>query len=106
MSRRYRLRRRNECGRFRRRRRPQIGEMLMRRTPGGFIDAVRACSGAVAGIAKRVSRDLRRNFLKTTAAGFSTLPTLGRRAFAAEPLKVGLIYLWPIGCSRQPIVIR
>ena len=27
----------------------------MRRTPGGFIDALHACSGAVAGITKRVS---------------------------------------------------
>ena len=63
ISRRYRLRRRNECGRFRRRRRPQIGEMLMRRTPGGFIDARRARSGAVAGITKRVSpRTLRHSF--------------------------------------------
>jgi basic membrane protein A and related proteins len=43
-----------------------------------------------------VSFVTRRNFLKTTAAGLSALPMLGR-AFAAEPLKVGLIYLGPIG---------
>lgn len=39
----------------------------------------------------------RRNFLKTTAAGLSAAPMLGREAIAAEPLKVGLIYLGPIG---------
>jgi basic membrane protein A and related proteins len=39
----------------------------------------------------------RRNFLKTTAAGLAAAPVLGRNALAAEPLKVGLIYLGPIG---------
>jgi basic membrane protein A and related proteins len=39
----------------------------------------------------------RRNFLKATAAGFGAAPMLGRVVFAAEPLKVGLIYLGPIG---------
>jgi basic membrane protein A and related proteins len=39
----------------------------------------------------------RRNFLQTTAAGLSALPMLGRGAFAAEPLKVGFIFLGPIG---------
>ena len=39
----------------------------------------------------------RRNFLQTTAAGLAAAPMLGRAAFAAEPLKVGLIYLGPIG---------
>ena len=39
----------------------------------------------------------RRNFLKTTAAGLAAAPMLGRGAFAAEPLKVGFIFLGPIG---------
>jgi simple sugar transport system substrate-binding protein len=39
----------------------------------------------------------RRNFLKTSAAGLAAAPMLGRGAFAAEPLKVGYIYLGPIG---------
>jgi basic membrane protein A len=39
----------------------------------------------------------RRNFLQTAAAGLSALPALGQRAFAAEPLKVGYIFLGPIG---------
>ena len=38
----------------------------------------------------------RRNFIKTTAAGLA-LPALGGRAFAAEPLKVGFVYLGAIG---------
>ena len=38
----------------------------------------------------------RRNFMKTAAAA-STLPLLGRGAFADEPLKVGYIYLGPVG---------
>ena len=38
----------------------------------------------------------RRNFIKTTAAGLA-LPALGSRAFAAEPLKVGFVYLGAIG---------
>jgi basic membrane protein A and related proteins len=38
----------------------------------------------------------RRNFIKTAAAA-STLPLLGRAAFADEPLKVGYIYLGPVG---------
>ena len=39
----------------------------------------------------------RRNFLKTTAAGAAAAPMFARAAFAAEPLKVGYIYLGPIG---------
>ncbi len=38
----------------------------------------------------------RRNFIKTAAAA-SALPLLGRAAFADEPLKVGYIYLGPVG---------
>ncbi len=38
----------------------------------------------------------RRNFVKTAAAGLA-LPALGRSAFAAEPLKVGFVYLGAIG---------
>ncbi len=38
----------------------------------------------------------RRNFIKTAAAT-STLPMLGSKVFAADPLKVGFIYLGPIG---------
>ena len=38
----------------------------------------------------------RRNFMKTAAAGL-VLPALGRNAFAAEPLKVGFVYLGAIG---------
>ena len=38
----------------------------------------------------------RRHFIKTAAAA-STLPLLGRAAFADEPLKVGYIYLGPVG---------
>ena len=38
----------------------------------------------------------RRNILKTTAAGLA-LPALGRSAFAAEPVKIGFIYLGPTG---------
>ncbi len=38
----------------------------------------------------------RRNVMQTAAAGLA-LPALGRRAFAAEPLKVGFVYLGPIG---------
>ena len=38
----------------------------------------------------------RRNFVKSAAAA-SALPLLGRGAFADEPLKVGLIYLGPVG---------
>jgi basic membrane protein A and related proteins len=39
----------------------------------------------------------RRNFLQTVATGLSALPALGRGALAAEPLKVGFIFLGPIG---------
>ena len=46
---------------------------------------------------KNVSFVTRRNFLKTTAAGLAAAPMLGRAAFAAEPLKVGFIFLGPIG---------
>ncbi len=38
----------------------------------------------------------RRNFVSAAAAGLA-LPALGRNALAAEPLKVGYIYLGPIG---------
>ena len=38
----------------------------------------------------------RRNFVKSAAAA-SALPLLGRAAFADEPLKVGYIYLGPVG---------
>jgi len=38
----------------------------------------------------------RRNFVKAAAAA-TTLPILGGRAFAADPLKVGFVYLGPIG---------
>jgi basic membrane protein A len=38
----------------------------------------------------------RRNFMKTAAAGLA-LPALGRGALAAEPLKIGYIYLGPVG---------
>ena len=38
----------------------------------------------------------RRNFVKSAAMA-STLPLLGRGAFADEPLKVGYIYLGPVG---------
>ena len=46
---------------------------------------------------KNLSFLTRRNFLKTTAAGLAAAPALGRGAFAAEPLKVGFIFLGPIG---------
>jgi basic membrane protein A and related proteins len=39
----------------------------------------------------------RRNFLKTGAAGLAAAPALGHGAFATAPLKVGLIYVGPIG---------
>src|SRR5580704_1897756 len=38
----------------------------------------------------------RRNFVKTAAAGLA-LPALGRSAFAADPVKIGFIYLGPPG---------
>jgi basic membrane protein A and related proteins len=38
----------------------------------------------------------RRNFLTGAAAGLA-LPALARRSFSAEPLKVGFVYLGPIG---------
>ena len=38
----------------------------------------------------------RRNLMKTAAAGL-TLPALSRSGFAAEPLKVGFVYLGAIG---------
>jgi basic membrane protein A and related proteins len=38
----------------------------------------------------------RRNFMKTAAAGLAA-PALSRGAFAADPLKVGFIYLGPVG---------
>ncbi len=46
---------------------------------------------------KNVNSITRRNFLQTAGAGLSALPMLGREAFAAEPLKVGFIFLGPIG---------
>ena len=38
----------------------------------------------------------RRNLMKTAAAGLA-LPALARSALAAEPLKVGFVYLGAIG---------
>jgi basic membrane protein A len=38
----------------------------------------------------------RRNMLKATAAGLA-LPALGRSAYAADPVKIGYIYLGPVG---------
>jgi basic membrane protein A and related proteins len=46
---------------------------------------------------KNLSFLTRRNVLKTAAAGLAATPMLGRGAFAAAPLKVGYIYLGPIG---------
>ena len=46
---------------------------------------------------KNLSFVTRRNFLQTAAIGVSALPMLGRGAFAAEPVKVGFIFLGPIG---------
>ncbi|HEY8594793.1 MAG TPA: BMP family ABC transporter substrate-binding protein [Devosiaceae bacterium] len=43
-----------------------------------------------------MTRLTRRNFVKAAAAT-SALPLLGSRAFAADPLKVGYIFLGPIG---------
>ena len=39
----------------------------------------------------------RRNLIKTAAVAGLALPALGRGAFAAEPLKVGFVYLGAIG---------
>ena len=39
----------------------------------------------------------RRNFMRTAAAAGLAMPALSRTAFAAEPLKIGFIYLGPIG---------
>ena len=38
----------------------------------------------------------RRSFMKTAAAGLA-LPAIGRGAIAADPLKIGYIYLGPVG---------
>ena len=38
----------------------------------------------------------RRNFIGTAAAGLA-MPALARRAFAAEPLKLGFVYPGPVG---------
>jgi basic membrane protein A len=46
---------------------------------------------------KNVNSISRRNFLQTAAAGLSAAPMFGRGSFAAEPLKVGFIFLGPIG---------
>ncbi len=43
-----------------------------------------------------MSSNTRRNFVKTVAAGLA-MPALARRAFAADPLKIGYIYLGPVG---------
>jgi basic membrane protein A and related proteins len=43
-----------------------------------------------------VSLVTRRNFMKTAAAGLA-MPALGSGARAADPVKVGLVYLGPIG---------
>ena len=45
---------------------------------------------------KKMSTITRRNFVKAAAAGLA-LPALGRSALAAEPLKIGFIYLGPVG---------
>jgi simple sugar transport system substrate-binding protein len=45
---------------------------------------------------RNVSLVTRRTFMTAAAAGLAA-PALGRGAFAAEPLKVGLVYLGPIG---------
>ena len=45
---------------------------------------------------KTMSMITRRNLMKTAAAGL-TLPALTRSGFAAEPLKVGFVYLGAIG---------
>jgi len=39
----------------------------------------------------------RRNLMKSAAAAGLALPALGRGAFAADPLKIGYIYLGPVG---------
>ena len=39
----------------------------------------------------------RRNLMQTAAAAGLTLPALTRSGFAAEPLKVGFVYLGAIG---------
>ncbi len=46
---------------------------------------------------KNVKSITRRNFLQATAAGLAAAPAFGRSAFAGEPLKVGFIFLGPIG---------
>ena len=45
---------------------------------------------------RKVKLVTRRTLMKAAAAGLAT-PALRRGAFAAEPLKVGLVYLGPIG---------
>ena len=44
-----------------------------------------------------MSNITRRNFMKSAAAAGLALPALGRGAFAADPLKIGYIYLGPVG---------
>ncbi len=61
-----------------------------------FLAVSATCNGAEQR-EKNVNSINRRNFLQTAAAGLSALPALGRPAFAAEPLKVGYIFLGPIG---------
>ena len=46
---------------------------------------------------KTVSFITRRTLVKAAAAGLAATPMLGRGARAAEPLKVGFVYLGPIG---------
>ena len=61
-----------------------------------FLPVSDTCNGAEQR-EKNLSFLTRRNFLQTAAAGVSALPMLGRGAFAADPVKVGFIFLGPIG---------
>jgi basic membrane protein A len=45
---------------------------------------------------KKMSTITRRNFVQAAAAGLA-LPALGRSALAADPVKIGYIYLGPVG---------
>lgn len=61
-----------------------------------FLPVSDTCNGAEQR-EKNLSFVTRRNVLQTAAAGVSALPMLGRGAFAADPVKVGFIFLGPIG---------
>jgi basic membrane protein A len=39
----------------------------------------------------------RRSFVKTTGAAAAALPLIGTKAFGADPLKVGFVYVGPVG---------